>query len=452
MSHENLPLAEKVKKTSARWNPLRKIDTLGQFDFNTCVVMLDSLKAHNVQGISLADLESEEKIDLMSYTRYAKALVLAVHEYTHFVDSTSTLWGFRHLRALNRAFTCDLTDESKFHVMRTCYNHLKRIKLPDYYTTVTKEYDTGRPWQWRPTSGKQFRHDGKPGERPIFFIRFFNEKWEPIVRSPISTISLLETCAMAAELDATALLLKRIQDEGERAVQTKMHELETLAYLYNENHTEYSVCAHLVANRFNSSEASISFLASSIIARMVLNSSQSVYRSVLKNIQTFYDVVGLRNGQPEAKPIRRGLENYDPGVLFYVLCMSMERNSLDSLRNFGLSLVTTLLRFGIHYQRDYEATSLTEAASIAVELQSSPIKTIVSMAAAGFHNLTYTLGNYGMMDLHKMNLPPVLLGDSATHHFHDVEKNSLSNIDVDKSYYEMLEGQLQMESFGDACI
>ncbi|NSX12208.1 hypothetical protein HTX81_26785 [Pseudomonas lini] len=452
MVEQNLSLAEKVKKTSARWNPLRKVDTLGQFDFNTCIVMLDSLETKSVKDITLADLKSEEKFDVVTYSRLTKALALAVHEYTHFVDSTSTLWGLRHLRMLHRSFTCDMTDESKFHVMRTCYTHLKRIKLPDYYTTVTKEFDTARPWQWKATSGREFRYDGKPGERPIFFVRFFNENWEPIVRSPISTVSLLETSAMAAELRATASLIRRIQDDGERAVQTKIFENETMAYLYNENLTEYSVCAHLVANRFNASEASLTFWASAIIARVVLNSSQDVYKAVLKNIKIFFDIVGLRNGQPEAKAIRRGLENCDPGVLFYVLCLRMDRNALDSVADFAMTLVATLMRFGVHYNKDYVTTALAEAENIMEEVRSSRFKTIVDMAAAGFENLINTVSQYGMMDLHKMNLPPVLLGDSTLHNFHDVEHNCLNNFNVEDSYFEMLDGQLQMESFGDACI
>lgn len=452
MLNQNLSLAKKVKKTSARWNPLRRVDTLGQFDFTTCIVMLDSLEAPSVKGISLADLKSEVKIDLATYSRLTKVLSLAVHEYTHFVDSTSTLWGLRHLRMLHRAFTCDITDESKFHVMRTCYTHLKRIKLPDYYTTVTKEFDTARPWQWRPTSGREFRYDGKPSERPIFFIRFFNKNWEPIVRSPISTISLLETCAMAAELKATISLLTRIQDDDERTVQTKIFETETMAYLYNENLTEYSVCAHLVANRFNASEASFTFWASAIIARVVLNSSQDVYRTVLKNIKAFFDVVGLSNGKPEAKAIRRGLENCDPGVLFYVLCLTMDENALDSVSDFAMSLVATLIRFGVHYNKDYERTALEEAESIIQEVSTSRVKTIADLAAAGLENLTNMVGHYGLMDLQKMNLPPVLLGDSSIHNFHNVEQNCLKNFDIEESYLEMFDGQLQMESFGDACI
>lgn len=451
MLNLNPSLAEKVKKTSARWNPLRKVDTLGQFDFNTCIVMLDSLQEPSVRGISLSDLKSEEKIDVVTNSRLTKALALAVHEYTHFVDSTSTLWGLRHLRTLHRAFTCNLTDEYKLHVMRTCYTHLKRMKLPDYYTTVSKEFTAEQPWQWRATSGREFRADGKPSERPIFFVRFFNKDGQAIVRSPISPISLLETTAMAAELDAAISLLNRIQDEDERTVQTRIFEKQTMEYLYNENLTEYSVCAHIVGNHFQIKDAGVAFRASAVIARVVLNSSGTVYKTVLKNIKVFFDFMGLSSGHAEAKAIRRGLGNNDPGALFYVLCMRME-GSLNSFPRFGSTLITTLALFDVHYKRDFEASAIEEAGAIFKEIGSSPIETIVAISTAGFENFNNTIGSFGLMDLHEMNLPPVLLGDSTQYKFRDTAGNRLNGLELDESYLEMLDGQLKMEAFGDACL
>ncbi|WP_155950768.1 hypothetical protein [Pseudomonas taiwanensis] len=448
-----LTLSQNVRNTGARWNPLRRIDTLGQFDFPTAVVMLDSLETHHVKGVSLADLESEEKFDLATYTRLAKCLPLAVHEYTHFVDCTSTLWGLRHLSMLHRAYTCETTDENKFHVMRACYNHLKRIKLPDYYSIVSGQYDASFPWNWRATSGREFRHDGRPGERPIFFIRFFNETWEPIVRSPISAISLLETCAMAAELDAHASLLKRIEDDNERLIQTKIFEKESFESIYNPELTEYSVCVHLVANCFGAKEAMQAFWGSAIIARVVLNSSKDVYRLVLKNIKVFFDGIGLLNSQPEAKAIRRGLDNFDPGVLFYVLCLSMGRGSLNSQSEFALSLMSTmLLKYGVHYVRDYERTMLEEAGNILAEVGASTVGTLATLVEAGHANLSSMVGKYGTINLHKMNLPPVLLGDNSEYKFHSVDWNKLKDLDVELSFLEMLDGQSKMQTFGDACI
>lgn len=451
MFDPKLTLSENLKKTSARWNPLRKVDTLGQLDFNTCIVMLDSLEEPSVRGVSLSDLHSKDQIDVVTFSRLEKVLSLVVHEYTHFVESTSTIWGLRHLRTLHRAYTCDLRDEKKLYVMRSCYNHLKRMKLPDYYTTVNKDVVAEQPWGWTVTSGREFRADGNPGGRPIFFVRFFNKGGESIVRSPMSPISLLETTAMAAELAVSISLIKRIENEGERTVQATLFETQTLKYLYDENLTEYSVCAHMVANHFGIKDAAIAFEVSAVIARVVLNSSHSVYNTVLKNIKIFFDHMGLANGQQEAKAIRRGLENYDPGVLFYVLCMRME-GPLGSLPQLGLTLMTTLLTLGVHYERDYKTSAIKEAGEIFKEIGSSPVEAIATLAAAGLDNFNNMIGRYGLLDLHNMNLPPVLLGDSAQYKFHEVAGNKLNDLDLDEIYLEMLDGQIRMENFGDACI
>jgi hypothetical protein len=450
MSDSNTTLVEKIKASSARWNPLRKVDTLGQFDFNTCIVMLDSLESSSVKGIAISDLESTNKIDLATFERLRKALVLAVHEYTHFVDSTSTLWGLRHLRMMHRAYDCITHDESKFHIMRTYYTHLRRLKLPQYYTTISNQYDTARPWQWRLTSGREFRPDGRPGERPILFVRFYNERWEPIIRSPISIISLLETGAMAAELDAAMSLLRRIEDEDQRIVATSLFEKETFEYLYNPNLTEYSVCAHLVANRFNQSEATLAFWAASIIARTALNASIDVFNIILKNIRVFFDKVRLRYSDDEAKAIRRALGNYDLGALFYVICMIMDSDALKTPASFGASLVIAMAKLGVHFKKDYEKTALQEAQGTIAEIKESSFGTIARVASAGFENLNTMIGGFGMLKLAEMHLPPVLLGDSKQHEFHPANSNMLKSVDLETSYYEMSEGQERMQNFGDA--
>lgn len=452
MSDLNDTLVKKIKASSARWNPLRKVDTLGQFDFNTCVVMLDSLESSSVRGIALSDLDSVEKIDLATCERLMKALVLAVHEYTHFVDSTSTLWGLRHLRMMHRAYVCVDNDESKFHVMRSYYTHLRRLKLPQYYTTVSQQFITDRPWLSRLTTGREFRPDGKPGERPILFVRFYNEKWDPIVRSPISTISLLETGAMAAEMEAARSLLRRIEDENQRIVATSLFEENAFEYLYNPNLTEYSVCAHLVANRFNVSEATLAFWAASIIAKVALNASLDVFATVLKNIRAYFDGVGLRYSEDEAKAIRRALGNNDPGALFYVICFMMHDDALKNPIRFGASLVVAMARLGVHFEKNYERTALEEAQSIFAEIKESSFDTIARVASAGFENLNKMIGRFGMLKLTDMHLPPVLLGDSKQHDFHPADVNKLKGFDLETSYFEMSEGQERMQNFGDACI
>lgn len=222
MPGDNPTLVKRVRDSGSRWNALRKVDTLAMFDFGTSIVTLDSLHLPEVAGVKLTDLSSAYQLDFQTFERQSKALSLAVHEYTHFVDSTSTVWGLRHLKVLDKAYSCSMADESGFYVMRQCYNHLKRLKLPDYYTAVPEIHAATRPWRWALSAGREFKHDGKPGDRPILFSRFSNADGELLARSPISVISLLETNAMAEEIEVSAVLNSRLGDE--RVVQERVYE------------------------------------------------------------------------------------------------------------------------------------------------------------------------------------------------------------------------------------
>ncbi|KWS28122.1 hypothetical protein AL061_11335 [Pseudomonas syringae pv. syringae] len=257
---------------------------------------------------------------------------------------------------------------------------------------------------------------------------------------------------MAAELDAAMSLLRRIEDEDQRIVATSLFEKETFEYLYNPNLTEYSVCAHLVANRFNQSEATLAFWAASILARTALNASIDVFNIILKNIRVFFDKVRLRYSDDEAKAIRRALGNYDLGALFYVICMIMDSDALKNPASFGASLVIAMATLGVHFKKDYEKTALQEAQGIIAEIKESSFGTIARVASAGFENLNTMIGGFGMLKLAEMHLPPVLLGDSKQHEFHPANSNMLKSVDLETSYYEMSEGQERMQNFGDACM
>ena len=88
-------LYEDYKKSTKKWNCLAAVDTLGRMDFATTIVSLD--------GFSIQDLD-------LSLPRGREAFSVAIHEYTHFLDYTSTLWGLRGLKLMNDAYIAILND------------------------------------------------------------------------------------------------------------------------------------------------------------------------------------------------------------------------------------------------------------------------------------------------------------------------------------------------------
>ena len=144
---------EKVKK----WNCFAASDTLGSFDFYTTIVSLDSLHSLGVETCNQSIHEyaqqrvrdSTGKLNSTSYHAITKVYPLAAHEYTHFFDATSTLWGLRHLFLMKEAYESNDQlggNEADFYKARLFYDHVRRLRLPKYYTLINDNVCNIKPW------------------------------------------------------------------------------------------------------------------------------------------------------------------------------------------------------------------------------------------------------------------------------------------------------------------
>jgi hypothetical protein len=110
-----MPL-DQLKHTRSRWSILSKVDQLGAIDLWTLTISLDALRPMETSGLSVDDLKIA-KGTVFNYAEYElrkTVLVLAAHEYTHFVDATSSLWGMHHLSYINACHNIDNGSEDKF--------------------------------------------------------------------------------------------------------------------------------------------------------------------------------------------------------------------------------------------------------------------------------------------------------------------------------------------------
>ncbi|MDH4396552.1 MAG: hypothetical protein QE278_12810 [Limnobacter sp.] len=80
------------------------------------------------------DLQIQEgtTLNFAEYERRKKVMTLAAHEYTHFVDATSSIWGMRHLSRVNACHSVDSAYEAEFFVLKDTYDYMRSIRLPDY--------------------------------------------------------------------------------------------------------------------------------------------------------------------------------------------------------------------------------------------------------------------------------------------------------------------------------
>jgi hypothetical protein len=443
--------AQEFKILRDRWNCFSKVDSLASLDFYTLTICLESINPAEVMDISLADIDGSGKpyLSMQEYERCKKVLPLVIHEFTHYYDATSTLWGMEHLGMLNQAATVPASKESDFYRLKRLYDHVRRFKLPSYYTTVEKNANPTRPWALILTGGREFTAEGTLSPRPIIFGRFFNSEREPIVRSPISILSLLETSAMETELIAKIGLSQRLGEE--RLVEERQISQEALDYIYDPKLTEYSVCAHLVANTINCSDIIASFRIAAHLARFVLNCSTNVFDTARTNLEKWATAVGMPHGSQEITLLRHAMKNRNHGALFRVLTAGLPSNlDVSNPAAFSLSFNRTLNLLGLRFSQVIDKARI-EIQKQAKQLEVSPIESLRGIASAGLENFMAANGNIFARDIKIMHLPPVYLNDFSQHQFKP-QNNMLSTFDLEKSFMELAKQQHRCENFAEACM
>ncbi len=452
-------LFEDFKKTRDRANTLSQCDVLGSFDFYTSIVSLDSLTANDFEEMLKQKdsvIKAHKEKSFISYDAY-KALErvqpLAFHEYTHFFDSTSTLWGARYLQLMNLAYTADDQryggTEKDFHNAKKFNDLIRFARLPKYYTFKSNVNDESLPWVCRESIGNRFSNNGEVSKYPIIFTQFFNSKGELLVRSPISTISILECSAMAQEITTKMALISMLDDE-QRTVEMHMYTERLKNYIYNKDLTEYSVCAHLIANKFKETDVAKVYSASALLCRLVLNTPKAVYTQ----LESEYDFTSLWGNSEDVKlwieKVRSGLRYQEPGFLYYLLCTAMDDKAFKSEEEFNNKILKALESLGLDYEA-LKKESEREFLEVMEKAESSQVNTISMLATAGKQNYLSTDWGNSYIELPNYQIPRALLGDSVEVQLFLADSNRLRDIPLDDIYGELVEGQLWVERFVEAC-
>lgn len=445
------------KNKTAKTNLLNEVDVLGPYDFYTSIISLDSLKEHHAAEASriiksmpnFFEFKNSRKISGDEYVALAKVLPLVYHEYTHFIDANSTCWGLDYLKKMSSAYSSRSGKENVFCKAKEFFDYSRCIRLPKYYTVIDKRNGNLRPWRSDVTIGHLFSSSGVPTKNSIIFSRFSNRQGDLLVRSPISTVSLLEASAMAQEIYIQNLLLKCC-DSDFQVVERKLIEEKTVQYLYNPNLTEYSVCAHIVANKMGTPDVSEAFRACTILTRFVLNFPEWAFDQIAKFCPVS-DVLGVAKGHPFCKSVKTGLEHRNYGIAYYLLCSALPSNfaSVNSSIKPAISRSLRVLRIDMEELMEMSSMAIERAAK---ELVQSEISTIANLAEAGMKNYRIIDPFSCEINFSKLHLPPALLGDSEKFNLFSSDENNLSDFDLDQCFNEMYAGQEWVERFSESCI
>lgn len=449
------------KKTSKRHNVFSSIDILGSFDFMTLGISLDALTKddfENVSKVLSSDKYREEllnnALDGSTYEVLKKFYGLAHHEHTHFIDTTSTVWGIQYINKMNEAYLTNpdifSATEADYYKAKRFFDLTKSLKLPKYYTTINPKANQTRPWPARITFGYRFDSKGYSTDIPIPFVSFYDSENQRIARSPLSTVALLEASAMAQEFFYNASLVNVLQEES-RLVETSLLEKRGLDEIYNPYLTEYTVCALLIAGKNNVTDVLIAFAICERITTLALNFTNTEFEKISLTPEA-RETLYIDSHERVRKVFHDAMRHRCRGYIFYLISSLMPKSSYSNYQDIVDGISHALRQIGLDYDKIL-TNAEQEIESLTNHLSTSQIKSIALLSSSflgNFHGKVHSRD--GQYNFASFNLPPVLLGDSSIVQPVPSSNNALKDYDFEISYNELVQGQLWVERFSEACL
>ncbi|WP_063654439.1 hypothetical protein [Aliivibrio fischeri] len=432
-------------------------DILGSYDFYTTIISLDSVESSDLESVKSDEVHlkkvrtKKEKLRLGTYHKLRKVNPLAHHEYTHFIDSTSTLWGMRYLFEMKEAYLQNTKKyksvETEFYKSALFYNKVRSFRLPSYYTELGTAQNK-RPWRYKETSGNRFSIDGSVSDHPIFFVHFRNCNDDFLVRSPLSMISILESSAMAQELINNLNLIQCLPSDI-KTVQASLYDNEIMSLVYDEKLTEYSVCCHLVSNDQKYAGVQNSLKACFLINRVILNFPSSAF-STLSKLENLEDILSIYS-EEYIERIRNGLRYQDHGTLFFMISKLLPSNSLESTPSIISGIDTALAQLGFSLT-EIKAEAKKEMDEVYKNLKALPTSLIDVIATSGKKNFQLIDWSHVRLPFEKLELPRCCLGDLNEAIVLSKVDSPIGKLKLDDVFDELSDGNIWVEKLNEACI
>lgn len=431
------PLKEKEKFNDHDYYHLfTQIDTRAHFDYQTYTLHLNGIKKSEGEAAEKYLLKKQtSKLSNGDYFRVQDALSLLTHEYTHFIDFSSSLFGLEHLNKLAAAAfsqQSEYLDEQNFYPAKQYSDYLRTLRPSRYYDQKHHLDIPRSSWGAVESSGVIFNSSGRPSSRPIMFVRFMTPDRVQIARAPISVISILEASATSQELLAGIELINISEDP-----QIKHKDItdKNLSFLYDARLTDYSVCTHLVANNIACKDILMVARIVATLTRVVLNTPPTVFDDIIRTIDRTPYFLMLK-GQPESsiikKRMRDALRFRDLGGLFLLLarCMPAAPKSPVEFQTF---IATTLTRAG--YKQDWAKKADVHANQLLQSVANFKLPHITQLASCGVQNFIELMNSGYQIDYTSMHLPPCFIEkDTDILSIFNIEKNKLAGVDIEKMY------------------
>lgn len=271
-----------------------------------------------------------------------------------------------------------------------------------------------------------------------------------LARAPLSPVSLFETSAMAQELQQRMAFLDLIETPGEQRIELARQSTIALDHLYDHRITEYSVCAHLIANYQQCSDVIRGYSLAGVVSRLVLNIAPASFALIAQQADPA-ELLSAPHDHEFVQRIREGLRAADHGVLYFLLCRAMPPLSYetDAAIQAGVERALTMLGITLSQVRDH---SRAEVERLLQSIDNSPSVILRQLAHAGVQNHQRIAPLQTWLRFEELHLPPVLFGDMSAHMTYGRSDNLLVNLDPDACFDDLYSLASAVNNFADACV
>lgn len=400
-----------IRQRTKTWKLFPNLSTLGIYDFFSQTVVAESIDFNAFNKAMRILKTKNEKFDCLGYHDINKVFSVIIHELTHWLDHTSTVWGQQNLALLFNAFNSrENNNPYDFWRITEVFATIKRLFLSDYYSTVelTPElaYDN-KPWIFQNSIGLEYGYDGRLREdRPILFARFTSHDGTNICRIPLSTAALTENIATYDELVVATYFLNRINDSDQRIIESKEFERSLMSRVYNTELAMYFAYTHCIAQILGLKDVGEACKVSSALSTLCLNLPRSIFKSII----TPTKLSGF-NGRFEYLK-----QNQNLSFAYLVIA---ENGCNDYKGDIGEWLEKSLHKSGLPGLRELEMLALKEIETIEDNCiggsLSYRLKELLSVGRRNFEKRGIFGERFNPVSLLKneceLEFPPVLLGD-----------------------------------------
>ncbi len=372
--------------------------TLAYYDFLDQVI--------NINSLDLENLEQFKK--LSDYQMLSSILPICQHEYTHWLDSTSTVWGMKFLNTLYKTY--DIEDYKEFINGNVHYLNLNKLILnmrSHHFQFKSHDIENTVPWSYK----YEYKIIKNTYVQPI--VHFLNNSTHEVICSvPMSILSILESSATGQELFMKTKLILGLLKDGEEIVEMKLHEKEILKQIYNPLLTEYSVAVHIIANSIQVKDILQAYSICSILSRFVLNFPSKYFEKISLNSSIEeLDFLTIENIHIYENTIKEK----DVSLLFFIIARKLKFKETIEIKEESIKevIINILKSLNIDYNQDFLDAIQEEYNEYSIYFETynyPPIEDIVTAGKSNFNSL----GIFGkqLYDFHSLETPKALLGDN----------------------------------------